>query len=1660
MVAATLLATGFAAPAAAATTPGAPVPFTEYNAGTGGTGVATNGTILGPDYDFGTLPSEATGRMVDQLVGQGSYVSFTLTAPANAVDFHYAIPDSLSGGGITAPLDLYVNNTLTTALSMTSQYSWLYGPYTFTSDPSVGEADTDVPHDFYNDVRYMFGSTLPAGTVVKLQVDSGDTSPWYAINTADFETVAAPIAQPAGSINVTQAPYDVDNSGVTDVTTALQNAIDAAETSGQTLYLPQGTYTISQQLFVNDVTIIGAGEWYTEMTGTNVEFAGQIAPASTNVNISNLSIFGDINVRNDGDGEVNGFNGGFSNSTFSNVWIQNTKVGAWIVGPSTGLTLNNLRIQDTTADGVNFNAADGAITGDTVENTFLRNTQDDGLAMWAENYGDTNDTFTQNTVDSPGLANNVGIYGDVAGSVISNNLLQDTITRGGGIGIGARFGSTTAAGTLTVSGNELVRTGQFDPGWNYGVGAIWFWPQTGNLAATVDITGNTILDSPYEAFQFQNESGFVGTQVTTPPSSGDTVTNVDITNNTVTNVGTFVFQDQAPGSISVSGTTATGVGDAGVFSCGSGFTVTQGSGNSGWSSTACGMPTSSPLWIYPSTTTFENATVGQATPTQQIAVMNTAAATATLGAIAASSGFTVSQDPNYPCGSSLQATLPATTGPWCMVDVSFTASAAGITKGTLTVPTNQPGPDTVQLIGSTGGTQVNTPPTITPSSLSFGSETVGSTTAAQTATVNNPGTSAITISSIVTTGQFSQTNTCGSSLAAGASCTVAVKFAPTSVGAQTGTLAVTNSATGSPIGVTLSGTATAAGPALTISPASLSFPATFVGSSPAAQTVTVSNTGTTSATVSGVAATGDFSQTDNCSTIAVGASCTVTVTFKPTTGGSRTGTLTVTSNANNSPTTASLSGTGISLTTNLALTGTMTASTTDSGFPATNANDGNTSSYWESNDGSAYPQTLTANLGSSYPLSSVTLDLPPSTAWSTRTETLSVLGSTNGTSWTTLVPSATYTFNPATGNTVSFNLPSGTTDQYLELSFTANSGWTAAQLSEFEIFPGSGGGGTPTATLAASPTSLSFGSQTVGSTSAAQTVTISNTGSAAASVSSIAASGAFAETNTCGSSIAAGASCTASVTFKPTAAGSASGSLTVSSNATNPTLTVGLSGTGTSAATATLTASPTSVSFGSETVGSTSAAQTVTISNTGSAAASVSSIAAGAPFAETNTCGSSIAAGASCTASVTFKPTATGSASGGLTVSSNATDSTLTVALSGTGTSAATATLTASPTSVAFGSEAVGSTTGAQTVTITNTGSAAASVSSISAGAPFAETNTCGSSIAAGGSCTASVTFAPTAAGAASGNLTVSSNATNSTLTVALSGTGTSGGGTTNLALNAPITASSYTQTYVASNADDGNTSTYWEGTNGAWPTTLAVNLGASDSLSSVVLDLPPSTSWGTRTQTLSVLGSTNGSSYTTLVGSATYTFNPSTGNTVTIALPSGTTDQYVELSFTANNVQNGAQLSEIQVMGTGTAHPDLALNAAVSASSYTQTYTPSNTVDGNTSTYWEGTNGAWPTTLSVNLGSSQALGSVVLDLPPSTSWGTRTQTLSVLGSTNGSSYTTLVGSATYTFNPATGNTVTIALPSGTTDQYVELSFTANNVQNGAQLSELDVYGP
>ncbi|HMH59512.1 MAG TPA: discoidin domain-containing protein, partial [Galbitalea sp.] len=201
---------------------------------------------------------------------------------------------------------------------------------------------------------------------------------------------------------------------------------------------------------------------------------------------------------------------------------------------------------------------------------------------------------------------------------------------------------------------------------------------------------------------------------------------------------------------------------------------------------------------------------------------------------------------------------------------------------------------------------------------------------------------------------------------------------------------------------------------------------------------------------SSIAASGDFAQTNNCgSSLGVGASCTITATFHPSTPGSKTGSVSVASNATGSPTQLSLTGTGVSPT-GLAAGKPATASSSTDVYQPGNVTDGNTSSYWESAN-SAFPQWVQVDLGAATSVSKITLDLPPATSWATRTQTLSVQGSTNGSTFTTLVASATYTFNPATGNTVTITFPSAS-ERYVRVNITANSGWPAGQISEFQIY--------------------------------------------------------------------------------------------------------------------------------------------------------------------------------------------------------------------------------------------------------------------------------------------------------------------------------------------------------------------------------------------------------------------------------------------------------------------------------------------------------------------------------------------------------------------------------------------------------------------------------
>jgi hypothetical protein len=313
------------------------------------------------------------------------------------------------------------------------------------------------------------------------------------------------------------------------------------------------------------------------------------------------------------------------------------------------------------------------------------------------------------------------------------------------------------------------------------------------------------------------------------------------------------------------------------------------------------------------------------------------------------------------------------------------------------------------------------------------------------------------------------------------------------------------------------------------------------------------------------------------------------------------------------------------------------------------------------------------------------------------------------------------------------------------------------------------GTSTASASLSASPALVAFGNVTVGQTSGATTITIRNTGGAAATDVSFTSSNAakFAlAANTCGTSVAAGASCSVSVIYKPTAAAADNANLTVAYAGGTP-VTVPLSGTGTSTASASLSASPTLVAFGNVTVGQTSGATTVTIRNTGSAAATgvnfANSNAARFPITA-NTCGASIGSGATCTFAVAFSPAAAGAEAATVTVT-HAGGGTLAVSFSGWGVG------TLPPgvgqlsfaTAVTLPDTAVGATSALRIVTVTNIGSATVSVTGVtSSNAEFAVANNSCGSVVAGGACSFAITFSPGVAGVRSGVITVASDASGS----------------------------------------------------------------------------------------------------------------------------------------------------------------------------------------------------------------------------------------------------------------------------------------------------------
>jgi hypothetical protein len=532
---------------------GATVPYTEYEAENG----STNGVVLGPDRTYRTVPSESSGRRAVRLDNAGKYVDFTLTKPTNSLVVRYSIPDNAAGTGITAPLGVYVGGSKVKDLTLTSAYSWVYGNYPFPNDPSLGGG-----HRFYDETRTTLPS-YPAGTTLRLQ---NDTSTPITVDLIDTEVVDPAYSMPANSIDVTS--YGAV-SGTGDDTAAFNSAISAAKSAGKTLWVPAGTFDLTARVNVDNVTIRGAGMWYTTIRG-NAGRGGFFAVGS-NVQLADFTSAGDVRYR-DPDSTVttdSALEGNFgTGSLIQNVWIEHAKTGIWANSGTDGLYVVGVRVRDTFADGLNLNTFSGdgsAVRNSRVDQSVFRNTGDDAMAMWSFNSSVANCAFTFNTATLPALANTAAIYGGDSNR-IEDNLLSDTVYTASGITLSTWHSAQPFSGNTVVQRNTITRAGGFNTDWNSSQGGLWVYAEAREITAPILIKDVDIIDSTYQGILMSWQKN---------------VTNITFDHVKVQNTGTYGIDLQVPGSGTFTYVTVSGASSGGLSNT-QGFTLTRGPGNSGF----------------------------------------------------------------------------------------------------------------------------------------------------------------------------------------------------------------------------------------------------------------------------------------------------------------------------------------------------------------------------------------------------------------------------------------------------------------------------------------------------------------------------------------------------------------------------------------------------------------------------------------------------------------------------------------------------------------------------------------------------------------------------------------------------------------------------------------------------------------------------------------------------------------------------------------------------------------------------------------------------------------------------------------------------------------------------------------------------------------------
>jgi hypothetical protein len=468
LVRSAFIAASFVCSCSASAGAGADLPWATFEA----EAMKTNGTVLGPQYAPYLVETESSGQRCVKLTAAGDYVEFTATSSANALVVRYSLPDAGNGGGVDTTLQLLVNGHAVRTLALTSRFSHLYGSYPFSNDPAAGK-----PRNFYDEVRVK-DLAISSGAVVRLQQVNA-SPPWCIVDLVDLENVAPPLAAPANAISVLD--FGAGARGQTDDTEALRKCITEARRQGRIVWVPAGDYRLTGDILLpSDVTIQGAGMWHTTFVGDEALYGQadrrvRFKLAGSGIHLADFAILGRLNYRNDNEPNDGIVGARCADSSVSRIWIEHTKVGAWIYN-GTNLLIDSCRFRNLLADGVNLCVG---TNGTVIQNCTARGTGDDCFAIWpvpndqgfVEGRRPGDNVIRHCTGQLPFLANGGAIYGG-ASNRIEDCIFTD-ITAGCGILISTTFPTSDDArkidnnfsGTTVVRNCTLVRCGGYDHDW-------------------------------------------------------------------------------------------------------------------------------------------------------------------------------------------------------------------------------------------------------------------------------------------------------------------------------------------------------------------------------------------------------------------------------------------------------------------------------------------------------------------------------------------------------------------------------------------------------------------------------------------------------------------------------------------------------------------------------------------------------------------------------------------------------------------------------------------------------------------------------------------------------------------------------------------------------------------------------------------------------------------------------------------------------------------------------------------------------------------------------------------------------------------------------------------------------------------------------------------